>query len=117
MEILRNLARRRLRTVLTVSGIVIGIFAFTVMGGIAEHVNAILAGGVTYEGSSISVQAAGDGRSLLTMQQVDALRSVPGVALVTPTIGVSAGGPDRFAGPSDEMVTADPGVDRYSAFQ
>lgn len=116
MEILRNLARRRLRTALTVSGIVIGIFAFTVMGGVAEHVNAILAGGITYEGSSVPVAAAGDGRSLLTMQQVAALRSVPGVTMVTPSITVSAGGPNRFASPDDVMISADPGVNRYSAF-
>ena len=116
MEILRNLARRRLRTVLTVSGILIGIFAFTVMGGVAEHVNAILAGGVTYEGSTVQVSAAGDGRSLLTMQQVASLRSVPGVQMVTPDITVAAGGPNRFASPDDVMVSADPGINRYSAF-
>jgi len=116
MEILRNLARRKLRTALTVSGILIGIFAFTVMGGVAEHVNAILAGGVTYEGSSVQVQAAGDGRSLLTMQQVAALKDVPGVTLVSPAIAVSAGGPNRFASPDDVMISADPGVNRYSAF-
>jgi len=116
MEILRNLARRRLRTTLTVSGIVIGIFAFTVMGGVAEHVNAILAGGVTYEGSSINVRAAGDGRSLLTLQQVAALRAVPGVEMVTPSITVAAGGPSRFASPDDIIQSADPGVNRYSAF-
>src|SRR5947207_548087 len=40
MEILRNLARRKLRSVLTISGIVIGIFALTTMGAMAEHMNA-----------------------------------------------------------------------------
>jgi len=35
MEILRNLARRKLRSTLTILGIVIGIFALTTMGALA----------------------------------------------------------------------------------
>ena len=39
MEIVRNLGRRKLRSGLTV--IVIGIFALTTMGAMAEHFNAL----------------------------------------------------------------------------
>lgn len=46
IEILRNLKRRKLRSALTISGIVIGIFALTTMGAMAEHFNALLSGGV-----------------------------------------------------------------------
>ena len=45
MEIFRSLARRKLRSTLTILGIVIGIFALTTMGAMAENVNALLAGG------------------------------------------------------------------------
>ena len=38
MEILRNLARRKLRSTLTVLGIVIGIFALTTMGAMAAEI-------------------------------------------------------------------------------
>jgi len=49
------MARRKLRSTLTVLGIVIGIFALTTMGAMAEHFNALLDGGVRYFGSSITV--------------------------------------------------------------
>lgn len=39
MEILRNFKRRKLRSALTISGILIGILALTTMGAMAEHVN------------------------------------------------------------------------------
>ena len=42
IEILRNLARRKVRSAITVSGIVIGIFALTTMGALSEHFNALL---------------------------------------------------------------------------
>jgi len=55
MEILRNMARRKLRSVLTISGIVIGILALTTMGAMAENFNALLDGGVKYYGGAIQV--------------------------------------------------------------
>ena len=55
MEIARNLWRRKLRTVLTVTGIVMGIFALTTMGAMAEHFDALINGGITYYGSNIQV--------------------------------------------------------------
>src|ERR1039458_1856641 len=55
MEIARNLWRRKLRTTLTVTGIVMGIFALTTMGAMAEHFNVLLNGGITYVGSTVQV--------------------------------------------------------------
>src|SRR5260370_39120186 len=55
MEMLRNIARRKLRSVLTISGIVIGILALTTMGAIAENFNALLDGGVKFYSSNILV--------------------------------------------------------------
>ncbi|HEX9411914.1 MAG TPA: ABC transporter permease, partial [Ktedonobacterales bacterium] len=57
IEIIRNLARRKLRSTLTISGIVIGIFALTTMGALAAHFNQQLDVGVQYYGSSIQVGA------------------------------------------------------------
>ncbi|TMF45522.1 MAG: ABC transporter permease, partial [Chloroflexi bacterium] len=46
MEILRNVWRRKLRSTLTISGIVIGVLALTTMGALSENFNALLDGGV-----------------------------------------------------------------------
>lgn len=118
MEILRNLARRKLRSGLTISGIVIGIFALTTMGAMAEHMNALLAGGETYFGSSISVRADGQGQSLLPMSKVQDVAQVGGVSAASPSYGFDAkpgGGGGISFGPGDEILSWDPNLGR-SAF-
>src|SRR2546429_4636717 len=52
MEILRNIARHKLRSLLTISGILIGVLALTTMGALAENFNALIDGGVKYYGGS-----------------------------------------------------------------
>jgi glycine/serine hydroxymethyltransferase len=42
MEIIRNFYRHKLRSALTISGIVIGVLALTTMGALAENFNALL---------------------------------------------------------------------------
>jgi putative ABC transport system permease protein len=59
MEILRNMWRRKFRTFLTVSGIVIGIFAFTVMGSMALKFNKMIDGGKKYITGQITVMPKG----------------------------------------------------------
>src|SRR5436190_4942672 len=61
MEIIRNLTRRKLRNILTISGIVIGVLALVTMGAMAEKFNALIDGGVTYFGSNIRGTPAGRG--------------------------------------------------------
>ena len=74
MRILRNLARRRLRTGLTITGITIGIWALVVFSSMANKVDALVSGGSDYyagktvvsdgAGSSVSPDAScrrGDG--------------------------------------------------------
>src|SRR5207245_535912 len=93
MEILRNLWRRKLRSTLTITGIVMGILALTTMGAMAEHFNALLDGGVTYFGSNIQVgddKRGGFGGGLLQLSTLDVVRQVDGVAAASPTVGVSA---------------------------
>jgi len=59
MEILRNMWRRKFRTALTIFGIVIGIFAFTVMGSMALKLNKMIDGGKKYVTGQISVSPKG----------------------------------------------------------
>jgi putative ABC transport system permease protein len=90
-EILRNLMRRRVRSALTISGIVIGIFALTTMGALAEHFNSLLNVGVQYSGSAIGVKApAEQPNGLLPLSKRDELARVPGVAAVYPQYQVAA---------------------------
>src|SRR5260370_15310132 len=101
VEILRNLTRRKLRSVLTTAGIVMGIFALTTMGALAERFNQQLNAGVEYYGSNVQVAAPDQQRTgLLPLSKLDEIKSVPGVAaifpaysfLVKPGTGFSFGG-------------------------
>ena len=58
MKLLRNLMRRKLRTVLTISGITIGIWALVVFGSMANKINALVDGGSQYFGNKIVVSDA-----------------------------------------------------------
>jgi putative ABC transport system permease protein len=91
MEIVRNVARHKLRSFLTISGIVIGVLALTTMGALAENFNALLNGGVQYFGSNVQVgPPVGQAASLLPLTKIDEIKQVPGVAAAFPTYGFSA---------------------------
>src|SRR2546428_5828914 len=94
MEIIRNLTRRKLRNILTISGIVIGVLALVTMGAMAEKFNALLDGGVAYFGGNIQVGAAGSsafgGGSVLPLSSVSQVEQVTGVAAAFPEIQVEA---------------------------
>jgi len=91
MEILRNLARRKVRSVITVSGIVIGIFALTTMGALAEHFNALLDLGVSYYATSVPVGAPdGQQGALLPLDKGGEIAAVPGVKAVFPSYSIMA---------------------------
>lgn len=90
IETFRNLTRRKLRSILTISGIVIGIFALTTMGAMAAHFNQLLDAGVQYYGSKIQVGApSGQQIPLLPLSKIDQIKSVEGVDAVFPTYNVS----------------------------
>src|SRR3990167_1845189 len=57
-EVLRNMFRRKTRTALTVFGITIGIFAFTVMGSMAEKINLLVSGGTKYYADKVTVSGS-----------------------------------------------------------
>jgi putative ABC transport system permease protein len=119
LEVLRNLARRKLRSTLTISGIVIGIFALTAMGSMAEHFNALLSGGVQYASSGAQVgPPAGQQAAMLPLATEGRLKAVSGVAAVFPRYSVEAnpGGGINF-GPPDLIVNEDLDAAAYSSFK
>jgi putative ABC transport system permease protein len=112
MEMLRNIWRRKLRSVLTISGIVIGVLALTTMGALSENFNALLDGGVQYYSSSIQVGPPdGESASLLPLSKIDEIKQVQGVAAAFPGYGFLAK-PGTVStvsfGPPDEIIAGDP---------
>jgi len=111
-EILRNLGRHKLRTGLTTFGIIIGIFALTVMGSMTEYFSTMLDNALKHGGSSIGVTAnTREGAKPLSTSTVRRLRRLPGAKEVIPTVidslekmegGVQFGPPDMvYALPPD----------------
>jgi putative ABC transport system permease protein len=91
VEIIRNIAQRRVRTTLTIGGIVIGVLALTVTGAMAEHFNAQFRGGVAYFSSNIQVaDDAGSYAGVISLSKVDAIQRVPEVAVALPSITILA---------------------------
>src|SRR3990167_5943340 len=87
-EVLRNMFRRKTRTVLTVFGITIGIFAFTVMGSMAEKINLLVSGGTQYYADKVTVSGSD---SLFISAPLDINKKVEvakvvGVAAVSATV-------------------------------
>ena len=93
-QIVRNLTRRKLRSFLTISGIVIGIVALTTMGALANNFNALLDGGAKYYASYVPVADAGSNGvtsgGVLPLSKEQEIASVSGVERVFPTITVAA---------------------------
>ena len=91
MRILRNVFRRKLRVMLTIFGITIGVLALVVMGSMAEKINLMVSGGTKYYSDKVTVSADGSGGmfsiSPLSYSKAADLRAVPGVAEVAGNIG------------------------------
>src|SRR5437899_3766158 len=121
MEILRNIARHKLRSLLTISGILIGVLALTTMGALAENFNALLDGGVKYFGGNIVVGPP-DGQSLplLATSKIDEIKQVPGVAAAFPAYQFSVK-PGQITtvsfGIPDQISAGDPVENAWSALQ
>jgi putative ABC transport system permease protein len=121
-ETIRNVTRRKLRSFLTISGIVIGIVALTTMGALANNFNALLDGGAKYYAGYVPV---GDANSngvtsagILPLSKAGEIAAVPGVARVFPSITVQAK-PGALnvvnLGLPDYISSYDPAEDGYSA--
>jgi len=121
MRMIRNLARRRLRTGLTITGITIGIWALVVFSSMANKVDALVSGGSDYYAGKIVVSAggfAGLGGQPMSLDMLEDLRGIDGVEVVVPAAtviaqelqGVSFGPPEQaFAAPAG----ADEGRETY----
>ena len=107
MRLLRNLARRRLRTSLTITGITIGIWALVVFSSMANKVDALVSGGSDYYAGKIVVSDGGFGGiggQPMPIGQLAEMAAIDGVDLVVPTVamiasdiqGVSFGPPDQI---------------------
>jgi putative ABC transport system permease protein len=121
METFRNVARHKLRSFLTISGIVIGVLALTTMGALAENFNALLDGGVKYFGSSIQVGPP-DGQSafLIPISKVDEIKRVDGVGAAFPTYSFQAkpgSAPSFSFGVPDTIVAGDPAENDWAALK
>lgn len=102
MEIFRNLWRRKFRTFLTVFGIAIGIFAFTVMGSLALKLNKMIDGGKKYITGQITIMPKGSsaegmgggGGSILPIDTLNKIAAVEGVDKVGAIVNLSLEEPD-----------------------
>ena len=121
MEVVSNVARHKLRSFLTIFGIVIGVLALTTMGALAENFNALIDGGVRYFGSSIQVGPPdGQTAQLLPISKIDELKKVQGVAAAFPGYSLPAK-PGQIVvvslGLPDLIVSGDPAEDNWSAIK
>lgn len=123
-QIVRNLVRRKLRSFLTISGIVIGIVALTTMGALANNFNALLTGGAKYYAGYVPVSDAGSNgvttSGVLPLSKADEIAAVPGVARVFPSITVAAK-PGALQvvslGIPDYISSWDPAENNYAALK
>ena len=123
-ETIRNVTRRKLRSFLTITGIVIGIVALTTMGALANNFNALLDGGAKYYASYVPVGDANSngvtGGGVVPLSRAPEIAAVPGVARVFPTITVEAK-PGSLQvvslGLPDYIESYDPAENGYSALR
>ncbi len=90
MPMLRNLARRRVRTSLTILGVTIGIWALVVFGSMANRVNIMVSNGSAFfDNGTITVWGGGGSvpkSNPLDIAVGDRLAALEGVDLVVPSV-------------------------------
>ena len=108
--ILRNMWRRKARTFLTIFGIVVGIFALTVLGGLSARLTQQVQGARSWFTNSISIVPTGGslfgggGDKFFELSKVDELERVPGVKDAVPGIGVYASDSQSFSFGAPDLV-------------
>lgn len=99
-EVLRNMFRRKFRTVLTIFGITIGIFAFTVMGSMALKFNKMISGGKKYITGQITIApkgssfAMGGGGATLPVDTLKKIGEIEGVEAVASSVSLALDEPN-----------------------
>jgi putative ABC transport system permease protein len=105
-EIFRNMWRKKMRSMLTIFGISIGILAFTVMGSLALRFNKMIQGGKKYVTGQITLAPKGSsygmgaGGGTLPVDTLNKIAQVDGVEAVAASI---------------EMLLEEPNLDNPSA--
>lgn len=99
MEILRNIWRRKFRALLTITGIAVGIFAFTVMGSMALKLNKMIDGGKRYITGQISISPKGADymsgtTGTLPVDLLDKIAKVDGVEAVEGSVSLMVDEPN-----------------------
>src|SRR3989442_11168702 len=115
------IARRKLRSALTIAGIVIGVLALTTMGALAENFNALLDGGVKYFSSNVQVgPPGGQSASLLPIWNIDEVKQVQGVSTAFPSYTFT-GKPGAVQAVSfgfpDLIIAGDPAENDWAALK
>jgi putative ABC transport system permease protein len=111
MEIFRNMWRRKFRTFLTITGIVVGIFAFTVMGSMALKLNKMIDGGKKYITGQISIMpkgtdfATGQMSGMLPVDTLNKISKVEGVEAVEGSVSLAVDEPNPDEPVSMSMST------------
>jgi len=121
VEILKNMWRRKTRTMLTVFGIAVGILALVVMGAMAEKLNLLVDGGTTYYKDKVTVSAKGSSFMALPIPITKKLEieKVPGVQAV---FGEAYAMLDKDLsavnfGPPASIIGYQPGSEKYESFK
>ena len=106
MTLLRNLARRKLRTTLTISGITIGIWALVVFGALATKIDGLVSGAHAYFGDRVIVSSAAGGGGMFPLPRsiVSRASAVAGVDLAYGQIETMIDHLGHQIGLADEMV-------------
>ena len=91
MRLFRELARRKLRTTLTILGITIGIWALVVFSSMANKINALVEGGSQYFAGKVLVTdasniAVGAGIAPMNIEVADTIGGLDGAAAAVPQI-------------------------------
>jgi len=96
MSVLRDIFRRKARSILTITGIGVGVFAFVVLGAVAENDNVYVDQLVGYYEKAIVVVEENDanfvgmsnGTRPMSMAKIEELRRLPGVESVSPQVNM-----------------------------
>jgi len=91
VNLVRNLGRRKLRTTLTILGIVIGIWALVVFSSLANKINTLVATGSDYYVGKVvvsdgSTSGLGIGIVPIDVGLADKIRALAGVGAVSPQV-------------------------------
>lgn len=123
IEILKNMFRRKTRTLLTIFGITIGIFAFTVMGSMAEKISLLVSGGSKYYADKVTVVEENSSLTTLptpmNINKAKEIAAVDGVTAVSGTIYTTLSddiGAVSF-GPPASIVASELNANQYESFK